>query len=107
MAAVWEEPHLCDGLGVVFVGMYKLLWYEVLRFVLSGELDVEIGRNVHIRPSLVIVLLAALELGCFALGLGVVVVGACQLLRRSFWIFFDLVFFVYYFHLFIAPKFVV
>ena len=107
MAAVWNEAYLCDGFGVVFVGVYELLRYEVLRFVLSSELDVEVGRHMHVCSPLVVVLLAALELRRFTFSLCVVIIGACELLRRSFRIPLNVVLLVYDLHLFIAAKLIV
>jgi hypothetical protein len=40
VAAIRHKPDLGDRLGVVFVGVDELLRYEVLGFVLAGELDI-------------------------------------------------------------------
>jgi hypothetical protein len=40
VTTIWDESDLRDGFGVVLVCVDKLLRYEVLGFVVTGELDI-------------------------------------------------------------------
>jgi hypothetical protein len=42
MTAIWNKADLCDGFSVVLVCVNKLLRYEVLGFVVAGELDIQV-----------------------------------------------------------------
>ena len=40
VTTIWDKADLRDGFGVVLVCVDKLLRYEVLGFVVTGELDI-------------------------------------------------------------------
>lgn len=62
---------------------------------------------MHVRPSLVVVLLTADEFARLACSFRVVIIGAGKLLRRGRWVVFYLILLVDYLHLFIATIFVI
>ena len=107
MTAVRYEAHLGNRLGMVFVGVNELLRYETLRLVIAGKFDVEIRGDMHIRASLVVVLLAADKLARLAFGFGIAVVRASKLLLHGCSVVDDLVFLVDYLHFDIRSKLVI
>ena len=77
VAGVGEEAEGGDGFGVRFPGVDVFLGHVVLlRAGFLPEVDVEILRDVHVGPSLVVELLAAVELAGFAVRYVVLVICA-------------------------------